>query len=198
MAQTLCHCRGPRRGGRALAASGIVSFFFFFGIHSSQFNGPLRRKASPLYRFVTHIGSHGSAGRRVGWHTSVPPKGEVQCGWKDRNKGGIPGCIPPLPSPGVMGNYGGARGAGSYHCWTPVLQTNERRSCDVHIQGVCVGVAVPGTGRLGVSRFKNRQAKSKKQKGKKQLAERHTRVDRLAKIWSAVSAVSLPVVCRGP
>ena len=55
-----------------------------------------------------------------------------------------------------MGNYGGAQGAGSYHCWTPVMQTNDSRSSDVHIQGVCVGVAVPGTGRLGVSRFKNR------------------------------------------
>ena len=48
-------------------------WLFFFEIHSSQFNDPLRRKASPLYRFVTHIPSHGSAGRRVGWHTGVPP-----------------------------------------------------------------------------------------------------------------------------
>ena len=48
-------------------------YLFFFEIHSSQFNGPLRRKASPLYRSVTHIPSHGSAGRRVGWQTGVPP-----------------------------------------------------------------------------------------------------------------------------
>ena len=57
----------------------IYIFFLFFGIHSSRFNGPLRRKATPLYKFVTHIPSHGSAGRRVGWHTGVLPKGEGQC-----------------------------------------------------------------------------------------------------------------------
>ena len=57
----------------------LENFFSFFGIHSSQFNGLPRRKASPLYRFVTHIPSHGSAGQRVGRHTGVPPKGEGQC-----------------------------------------------------------------------------------------------------------------------
>ena len=68
----------------------------------------------------------------------------------------FPCAFAPSPSPGVMGNYGGAQGAGSYHCWTPVMQTNDRRSSDVHFQGVCVGVAVPGMGRLGVSWFKKR------------------------------------------
>ena len=82
----------------------------------------------------------------------------------------FPCAFAPLPSPGVMGNYGGAQGAGSYHCWIPVMHTNVwGRSSDVHIQGVCVGVAVPGTGRRGVSRFKNRKAISKIE-GIKQLA----------------------------
>ena len=68
----------------------------------------------------------------------------------------FPCAFAPLPSLGVMGNFWNAQGAGSYHCWTPVMQTNDRSSSDVHIQGVCIGVAVPGTGRLGVSLFKNR------------------------------------------
>ena len=48
-------------------------FFFFLEMHGSQFNGPHGRKASPLYRFVTYIPSHGSAGRWVGKQTGVPP-----------------------------------------------------------------------------------------------------------------------------
>ena len=64
-----------------------------------------------------------------------------------------------LPSPGVMGNRGGVHGVGSYHCQAPVMHTDARRgrSRVVHIQGVNVGVGVPGTGRLGASRFKNRK-----------------------------------------
>ena len=53
--------------------------FSFLEIHSSQSNGPLSRKASPLYRSVTHIPSHGLAGRWVGRQTGVPPKSERQC-----------------------------------------------------------------------------------------------------------------------
>ena len=81
----------------------------------------------------------------------------------------FPCAFAPLPSPGVMGNYGCAQGASSYHCRTPVMQTNDSRSSDVHIQCICVGVAVPGTGLLGVSPFKiDRQ--NQKQRGKKHLA----------------------------
>ena len=49
-----------------------------------------------------------------------------------------PCVVAPLPSPGVMGNHGGAQGAGSYQCQAPVMQTYAEGggNRDVHIQGV--------------------------------------------------------------
>ena len=70
-----------------------------------------------------------------------------------------PCAVAPLPSPGMMRNHGGAKGAGSYQCQAPVMQTYTEGggNRDVHIMGVNVGVGVPGMGRLGASRFKNRK-----------------------------------------
>ena len=48
-----------------------------------------------------------------------------------------------------------------------------RKSRDVHIQGVNVGVGVPGMGRLGASRFKKKR-QTKIEKGKSETGGRGT------------------------
>ena len=42
------------------------------------------------------------------------------------------------------------------------------KSRDVHIQGINVGVGVPGTGRLGASQFENRKRQTKVEEGRTQ------------------------------
>ena len=73
----------------------------------------------------------------------------------------FPCAIALLPSRGLMGNHGGAQGpAATIARFQSCIHTQGGSSRDVHIQGVGVGVAVPGTGRLGVSQFKNSKAKN--------------------------------------
>ena len=54
-------------------------FFVFLDTHSSLFNGPLIGRASPLYRFVTHIPGSWVRSQRLGRHIRGSLAGEGKC-----------------------------------------------------------------------------------------------------------------------
>ena len=57
----------------------LADFFFFLDTHSSLFNGPLIGRASPLYRFVTHIPGSWVRSQRMGRHIGGSLAGEGKC-----------------------------------------------------------------------------------------------------------------------
>ena len=78
--------------------------------------------------------------------------------------------VAPLPSPGMMGNGGGAQVAGSYHCQAPVMHAGrgkgQKQGCP-HLGCFVWALVYQGWADMGVSPFKNR-------KGQKQIKQGHT------------------------
>ena len=71
-------------------------------------------------------------------------------------------CSRPVAIPGGDGQPWGCPGGWQLPLQAPVMHTyaRGRDNRNVRMHGVCVGVGVPRTGRLGASRFKNRKGKS--------------------------------------